>query len=112
MNVLQFSLGDIMVRGSTTIFELGLGSPEMVEAIGQTGIRAYIGLMARAGVFMTKDGFKPYYEWDEPNAFKRLEETLRRRDQYDGPLTAHPYWFVSGPGGYLYAPIIWMKSPA
>ncbi|HIW14042.1 MAG TPA: amidohydrolase family protein [Firmicutes bacterium] len=84
MNVLQFSLGDIMVRGSTTIFELGLGSPEMVEAIGQTGIRAYIGLMARAGVFMTKDGFKPYYEWDEPNAFKRLEETLRRRDQYDG----------------------------
>lgn len=84
MKVFQFSLADILVRGSTTIFELGLGTPEMVETIGESGIRAYVGLMARSGVFMTKDGYKPYYEWDEPNAFRRLEETMKRKEDYDG----------------------------
>lgn len=84
MKVFQFSLADLMTRGSTTVFELGLGTPEMVETIGRSGLRAYVGLMARSGVFMTKDGFKPYYEWDEPNAFRRLEETLRRKEEYDG----------------------------
>jgi len=84
MKVFNFSLADIMTRGSTTIFELGLASSEMVETIGRSGIRAYIGPLARSGVFMTKDGFKPHYEWDEPNAFRRLEETLRRKEAYDG----------------------------
>jgi len=84
MKVFRFSLSDILTRGSTTIFELGLGNPEMVEEIGKSGMRAYVGVMARSGVFMTKDGNRPHYEWDEPNAFRRLEETMRRKETYDG----------------------------
>lgn len=84
MKVFNFSLSDILTKGSTTIFELGLGTEEMVEVIGNSGIRAYVGLMARSGVFMSKDGRKVHYEWDEPEAFKRLEVTLKRREKYDG----------------------------
>jgi cytosine/adenosine deaminase-related metal-dependent hydrolase len=83
MKVFNFSLSDILTKGSTTIFELGLGTEEMVEAIGNSGIRAYIGLMARSGVFMSKDGRKVHYEWDEPEAFRRLAVTLQRREKYD-----------------------------
>ncbi len=83
IKILDFSLADIITKGSTTVFELGFGSETMVEKIGRSGLRAYIGPMARSGVFMTKDGRTVHYEWDEPAAFQRLEETLARYERYD-----------------------------
>lgn len=83
MNVFQFSLAEILRKGSTTIFELGLASDEMIQMIGSSGIRAYVGPMARSCVFMTKDGKTVHYEWDEPKAFDRLEETVEKFEKFD-----------------------------
>lgn len=83
-NVFRFSLSEILKKGSTTIFELGRGTEPMVQALGESGIRAYIGTMARSCVFMTKDGKNVYYEWDETEAFKRLEYCQTMHEKYTG----------------------------
>ena len=75
-NVFRFSLSEIIKKGSTTIFELGRGTEQMVNTIGESGVRAYVGPMARSCVFMTKDGKTVHYEWDEPEAFNRLQYTV------------------------------------
>jgi len=82
-SVFQFSLAEILRKGSTTIFELGFASDEMIQLIGDFGIRSYVGPMARSCVFMTKDGKSVHYEWDEPQAFKRLEETVDKFHKFD-----------------------------
>lgn len=83
-NVFRFSLSEILKKGSTTIFELGRGTEPMIQMLGESGIRAYIGTMARSCVFMTKDGRTVHYEWNEPDAFKRLEYCLDMHGKYTG----------------------------
>ena len=83
-NVFRFSLSEIIKKGSTTIFELGRGTEQMVNTIGESGVRAYVGPMARSCVFMTKDGKTVHYEWDEPEAFKRLQYTVDLHEKYTG----------------------------
>lgn len=83
-NVFRFSLSEIIKKGSTTIFELGRGTEQMVNTIGGSGVRAYVGPMARSCVFMTKDGKTVHYEWDEPEAFKRLQYTVDLHEKYTG----------------------------
>ena len=83
-NVFRFSLSEIIKKGSTTIFELGRGTEQMVNTIGESGVRAYVGPMARCCVFMTKDGKTVHYEWDEPEAFKRLQYTVDLHEKYTG----------------------------
>lgn len=83
-NVFRFSLSEIIKKGSTTIFELGRGTEQMVNTIGESGVRAYVGPMARSCVFMTKDGKTVHYEWDEPEAFKRLQYTVDLHEKYMG----------------------------
>ena len=46
-NVFRFSLSEIIKKGSTTIFELGRGTEQMVNTIGESGVRAGIGLNFR-----------------------------------------------------------------
>lgn len=84
INVFRFSLMEVIKKGSTTIYELGLGTDEMINIIGESGVRAYIGPMARSCVFMTKDGHTVHYEWDEPNAFIKLDECLCKHARYAG----------------------------
>ena len=83
-NIFRFSLSEIIRKGSTTIFELGRGTEQMVNTIGESGIRGYVGPMARSCVFMTKDGKTVHYEWDEPEAFKRLQYTVDLHEKYTG----------------------------
>lgn len=83
-NVFRFSLSEIIKKGSTTIFELGRATEQMVKTIGESGIRAYVGPMARSCVFMTQDGKTVHYDWNEPEAFKRLEYTVDLHEKYSG----------------------------
>ena len=83
-SVFRFSLGEIIKKGSTTIFELGRGTEPMIQMIGESGVRAYIGTMARSCVFMTKDGRTVHYEWNEPEAFERLQYCVDMYEKYSG----------------------------
>ena len=84
LKVFHFSLAEIMTKGTTTFFELGQGSEEMIRIIGESGMRCYVAPRSESASFMTKDGRTVHYEWDEPKAYQRLEEALRLREQYDG----------------------------
>ena len=83
-DVFRFSLSEILKKGSTTIFELGRATEPMIETIAKSGIRAYVGPMARSCVFMTQDGKTVHYEWDEPEAFRRLQYTVDLHEKYSG----------------------------
>ncbi len=84
INVFHFSLADIMTKGTTTFMELGHGSDEMIDIIGQSGIRCYIAPRSESGSFGTTDGYKVNYKWNEKAAYERLEDTLRKKEKYDG----------------------------
>lgn len=84
MGVYNFSILDVMSKGSTTVFDQGMGMPEQIEALGRAGIRAYVGPMAHPCDFRTLDGRVPHYDWDLPHGYARLEETIRLKEKYDG----------------------------
>ncbi len=85
LKVMDFSLAEILPTGATTIYELGLGSEEMVEKIGNSGLRAYIGLSSCPSKTYTPDGKRiENTKMDLDFGYQRLEENIARKEKYEG----------------------------
>lgn len=84
IDVLDFSLADIMTRGSTTVFEQGWCDEKSIEHMGESGLRTIVGPIASSASFMTKDGRTVYYDMHEKQAYERLQYVLDTREKYDG----------------------------
>lgn len=88
----QFSIGELLSKGTTTVFQQGFGLDEAVDPLGESGIRAIYGQMCADTRFCCENGFRAgYSSKPEGTAIKNLEENMylrkRRNGSYDGRIT-------------------------
>ncbi len=81
---MAFSTNEALRKGSTTVFDMGLGSEEMIEVVAKTGIRAYIGPSAICASWSTDTGYSVKYNWDEKRGYDRLENAVNMFEKYNG----------------------------
>jgi cytosine/adenosine deaminase-related metal-dependent hydrolase len=77
----DYSMVELIRTGTTTVMEIGPIGDYTAEAAERAGLRAYIADGYRSGRWVTHDGKKISYEWDEPAGeagFKRAVELIER----------------------------------
>lgn len=84
MRFFRFSANEALSKGSTTVFDMGLGSEEMIDILADTGIRAYVAPASACASWSTKNGHEALYTWDEKKGYDRLENTIHTFEKYNG----------------------------
>ena len=100
----DFSMAELLRGGVTTVLEIGQLGEHVVERAAHFGLRVYFGLSFRSGRWLTKDGRRVHWEWDEERGRRASTRALalprprRRRARRPGPLLPRP-----GPGRHVHA---------
>jgi cytosine/adenosine deaminase-related metal-dependent hydrolase len=80
----DFSMCELLRGGVTTVLEIG-GEPEYVaERAGHYGLRVYMGLSFRSGRWLTRDGRRVVWEWDEEGGRQGLARAIAFHERHDG----------------------------
>jgi cytosine/adenosine deaminase-related metal-dependent hydrolase len=80
----DFSMAELLRGGVTTVMEIG-GSSEYVAArAADYGLRVYVGLAFRSGRWLTRDGRRVEWEWDEEQGRHGLARAIELHKQHDG----------------------------
>jgi cytosine/adenosine deaminase-related metal-dependent hydrolase len=77
----DYSMAELIRTGTTTVMEIGPIGAYTADAAERAGIRAYIADGYRSGKWITYDGKKMSYEWDEPAGFagfRRATDLIER----------------------------------
>src|SRR6185295_11769323 len=61
----DFSMAELLRGGVTTVMEIGGLGEYVVERARHYGLRVYMGLSFRSGRWLTRDGRRVEWEWDE-----------------------------------------------
>ena len=80
----DFSMAELLRGGVTTVLEIGQLGEHVVERAGHFGLRVYFGLSFRSGRWLTKDGRRVHWEWDEERGRQGLTRALALHDRVDG----------------------------
>ena len=74
----EYTFAEALRHGCTTIVEVGrIGSDDLLEAVNESGARAYVGPGFRSARWsVTRDGGFEYI-WDEEKGFKDLKNAVR-----------------------------------
>jgi 5-methylthioadenosine/S-adenosylhomocysteine deaminase len=82
----DFSMAELLRGGVTTVLEIGQLGEHVVERAGHFGLRVYLGQSFRSGRWLTKDGRRVHWEWDEERGRGRegLARALAFHDRFDG----------------------------
>jgi len=65
---IEYSMAELIRTGTTTVMEIGGQGDYTADAGARSGLRAYIANGYRSGRWLTRDGKKMEYEWDEAKA--------------------------------------------
>jgi 5-methylthioadenosine/S-adenosylhomocysteine deaminase len=68
----------------TTALEIGGLGDYVVERAGHYGLRVYMGLGFRSGQWLTRDGTRVVWEWDEEAGRQGLKRAVAFLDKHDG----------------------------
>jgi 5-methylthioadenosine/S-adenosylhomocysteine deaminase len=79
-----YSMAELIRTGTTTFMEIGVNGDDVVEAATTAGLRAYVAESYRSGRWLTRDGKRMEYEWDEAAGERGLEAALDFIDRIDG----------------------------
>lgn len=85
----DFSMAELLRGGVTTVTEIGGMGEYVVERAAHYGIRVYMGLGFRSGRWLTRDGKRVVWEWNEEEgrrAFQRAVEFSKKHDGAHGDL--------------------------
>jgi cytosine/adenosine deaminase-related metal-dependent hydrolase len=85
----DFSMAELLRGGVTTVLEIGSEGEYAVDRAARYGLRLYMGLTFRSGLWRTRDGRRVVWEWDEPEgrrALARAVEFFRKHDGAHGDL--------------------------
>ena len=85
----DFSMAELLRGGVTTVMEIGGLGDYVVERAAHYGLRVYMGLAFRSGRWLTRDGKRVTWEWDEAAGeagLRRAEAFHRRWDGAHGDL--------------------------
>ena len=92
---LAFSMAELLRTGTTTIMEIGHRAPEAVEQANKVGMRLYMGLGYRSGRWLTTDGKRVAWEWDEPAGYAGMDRAIKFIEDYDGQSNGRIKGFLS-----------------
>ncbi len=80
----DFSMAELLRGGVTTVLEIGQLGEHVAERAGHYGLRVYFGLSFRSGRWLTRDGRRVHWEWDEERGRQGLARALALHDRLDG----------------------------
>jgi cytosine/adenosine deaminase-related metal-dependent hydrolase len=92
---LAFSMAELLRTGTTTIMEIGHRGPDAVEQANKVGMRLYVGLGYRSGLWLTRDGKRVTWEWDEPAGDAGMKRAIDFIERYDGQSNDRIKGFLS-----------------
>ena len=92
---LAYSMAELLRTGTTTIMEIGHRPLETVEEANKVGMRLYMGPGYRSGRWLTTDGKRATWEWDEDAGDRGLEAAVKFIEQYDGTSNGRVKGFLS-----------------
>jgi len=80
----EYSMAELIRTGTTTIMEIGGIGDYVADAAEKAGLRAYIGDMYRSGRWLTRDGRKMEYDWNEEAGIKGFHKAVDLIERIDG----------------------------
>jgi cytosine/adenosine deaminase-related metal-dependent hydrolase len=80
----DFSMAELLRGGVTTCMEIGGLGEYVVDRARHYGLRVYMGLAFRSGQWLTRDGRRVVWEWDEEAGRRGLRRAVEFFDKYDG----------------------------
>jgi cytosine/adenosine deaminase-related metal-dependent hydrolase len=81
---IDFSMGELLRSGCTTVMEIGGQGEDVVEAVGRFGMRVYMGQAFRSGRWVTYDGKRVVWELDEAAGQAGLQRAVEFFKKHDG----------------------------
>ncbi|HTK91819.1 MAG TPA: amidohydrolase family protein [Verrucomicrobiae bacterium] len=81
---IDFSMAEMLRGGVTTVMEIGPIADHVVERAGYYGMRVYLGLGFRSGRWLTKDGKRVEWEWNEEAGRQGLRRAVEAFKAHDG----------------------------
>jgi cytosine/adenosine deaminase-related metal-dependent hydrolase len=80
----DFSMAELLRGGVTTVMEIGSLGEYVVERAGRYGLRVYMGMAFRSGRWLTRDGRRVSWEWDEEAGRRGLARAVEFHKEHDG----------------------------
>jgi 5-methylthioadenosine/S-adenosylhomocysteine deaminase len=80
----DFSMAELLRGGVTTVMEIGGSSEHVVARAGDFGLRVYVGLAFRSGRWLTRDGRRVEWAWDEEQGRQGLARAIELHKRHDG----------------------------
>jgi cytosine/adenosine deaminase-related metal-dependent hydrolase len=80
----DFSMAELLRGGVTTVLEIGALGEHVVERAGHVGLRVYMGLSFRSGQWLTRDGRRVEWTWDEEAGRRGLARAIEFHKRHDG----------------------------
>jgi 5-methylthioadenosine/S-adenosylhomocysteine deaminase len=80
----DFSMAELLRGGVTTCMEIGGLGDYVVDRAAYYGLRVYMGLAFRSGRWLTRDGRRVVWEWDEEAGRRGLRRAVEFFQQHDG----------------------------
>jgi 5-methylthioadenosine/S-adenosylhomocysteine deaminase len=81
---IDFSMAELLRGGVTTVMEIGGHGEYVVERAGHFGLRAYVGLAFRSGRWLTRNGKRVLWEWDQDAGRQGLRRAIEFHRRHDG----------------------------
>ncbi|HRA46584.1 MAG TPA: chlorohydrolase family protein [Thermomicrobiales bacterium] len=92
---IAYSMAELLRTGTTTIMELGPKPEDAVREANNVGLRLYMGLGYRSGRWLTRDGKRVSWEWDEAAGDAGFERSVSFIEKYDGTTNGRIKGFLS-----------------
>jgi cytosine/adenosine deaminase-related metal-dependent hydrolase len=80
----DFSMAELLRGGVTTALEIGGLGDYVAERAGHYGLRVYVGQTFRSGRWLTRDGRRVTWEWDEAAGREGLTRAKDFHAKHDG----------------------------
>src|SRR2546425_2718106 len=80
----DFSMADLLRGGVTTVMEIGGASDYVAARAADYGLRVYVGLAFRSARWLTRDGRRVEWEWDEEHGRRGLAQAIELHKRHDG----------------------------
>jgi 5-methylthioadenosine/S-adenosylhomocysteine deaminase len=80
----DFSMAEMLRGGVTTVMEIGMLGEYVAERAPRYGMRVYIGQGFRSGRWLTRDGRRAEWAWDEEGGRQQFRRAAAFLEQHDG----------------------------
>src|SRR5262245_51196249 len=80
----DFSMAELLRGGVTTVMEIGGAIEHVAVRAADYGLRVYAGLAFRSGRWLTRDGRRVEWQWDEYAGRRGLTQAIELHKRWDG----------------------------